>query len=83
MQVVCSASCYQLASESLVKIIASEPCSESPESEHKNLYDFCEIVSMMCSTIRTKKEHSIALLTDREKIVYRSTKRYYKCFNIW
>ena len=30
VQVVCSASCYQLASESLVKVIASEPCSEPP-----------------------------------------------------
>ena len=29
-KVVCSASCYQLASESLVKVIASEPCSEPP-----------------------------------------------------
>jgi len=30
VKVVCSASCYQLASESLVKVIASEPCSEPP-----------------------------------------------------
>ena len=30
VKVVCSASCYQLASESLVKVIASEPCSKSP-----------------------------------------------------
>ena len=30
VKVVCSASCYQLASESLVKIIASEPCSDPP-----------------------------------------------------
>uniref|UniRef100_UPI004057A865 hypothetical protein n=1 Tax=Acetatifactor sp. TaxID=1872090 RepID=UPI004057A865 len=27
---MCSASCYQLASESLVKVIASEPCSKPP-----------------------------------------------------
>ena len=30
VKVVCSASCYQFASESLVKVIASEPCSEPP-----------------------------------------------------
>ncbi len=30
MEVVCSASCYQLTSESLVKVIASEPCSKPP-----------------------------------------------------
>ena len=30
VKVVCSASCYRLASESLVKVIASEPCSEPP-----------------------------------------------------
>ena len=30
VKVVCSASCYQLASESLVKVIASEPCSKPP-----------------------------------------------------
>ena len=30
VKVVCSASCYHLASASLVKVIASEPCSKPP-----------------------------------------------------